>query len=245
MIEIQERCSGFHSKPTALVEILAIWRDPTHISRSKNYSIITMLASITAKAACLLAMVYSTMAKSLPQSLGLPSDQEWTSLTERVEFLPASDEGLPQLRHAQRRFLSYYSENFVDGQETEYNEYAQAWRFLGMYVDCYDNDAAAEEGRRRRLEDGADDGQQDEGNDYQDAEEEQQQDEEQDQAAEEEVAEEGTRALHLFSLSLYDRSWSMKRLPVIDQVIRLSNLSLSILQKMMAVCVHDAFSGQL
>lgn len=140
-----------------------------------------MFASIITPAACLLILINSAKAKSIQQSLGLPTNQEWTSLTERVEFLPAADEGSPQLRHAQRRFLSYYSDHFVDGQETQYNDYAQAWRLLGLYVDC---DAAAEE--RRRLEDGADDAdenadeqeQQDNGDEEDGQEEEQQNDEE-------------------------------------------------------------------
>jgi len=83
--------------------------------------------------------------------------KEWSSLTESVQFLPASDENSPLLRHAQHRFLSYYSDHFVDGQETEYNEYAQVWRLLGLYIDCNaaDNDNAEEQ--RRRLEDGGED----------------------------------------------------------------------------------------
>ena len=141
-----------------------------------------MFAPITTTAACLLVLINPVKAKSNPQFLELPSNQEWTSLTERVDFLPVPDEGSPLLRHAQRRFLSYYSDHFVDGQETQYNDYAQAWRLLGLYVDC---DAAAEE--RRRLEDGADDAdenadeqeQQDNGNEEEDQEEEQQNDEEQ------------------------------------------------------------------
>lgn len=93
----------------------------------------------------------STDAKGIFQTVGLPTEGEWTSLTEKVQFLPAPDEGSPLLRHEQRRSLSYYSEHFVDGQETQYNEYAQAWRLLGLYIDCYSD---AEEEGRRQLEDG-------------------------------------------------------------------------------------------
>lgn len=51
----------------------------------------------------------------------------------------------------------YYTDTLVDGLETAYDEYAQAWRMLGMYIDCGDADYnAAAAGRRRRLEDAAD-----------------------------------------------------------------------------------------
>ena len=147
---------------------------------------------VFAAAAVTLANICSTDAKNIPQSVGLPTEGAWTSLTETIEFLPASDEGSPLLRQEQRRILSYFSEHFVDGQETQYNEYAQVWRFLGMYVDC---DAAVDDERRhRRLDEGGDnaegeaeggeEGEQD-GEEYQQA-----QDGEQDDAEEEEVQEE-------------------------------------------------------
>jgi hypothetical protein len=34
------------------------------------------------------------------------------------------------------RALNYFKDTVVDGLETEYNEYAQSWRYLGLYVDC-------------------------------------------------------------------------------------------------------------
>jgi hypothetical protein len=34
------------------------------------------------------------------------------------------------------RRLNYFKDSVVDGLETEYNEYAQSWRYLGLYVDC-------------------------------------------------------------------------------------------------------------
>lgn len=147
-----------------------------------------MTAFLAATLCCFLALARITNAevKSLSQSFGLPTDGDWTSLTETVEFLPASDEGSALLRREQRRFLSYYSEHFVDGQETLYNEYAQVWRLMGLYVDCEAGDAEAEQ--RRRLEDGGGDDADEDGDEaqeeeedadeYQDAQEEEQEEEE-------------------------------------------------------------------
>lgn len=128
--------------------------------------------------------ISSTKAEGISHSIGLPPDGEWTSLNEKVQFLPAPDEGSPLLRHEQRRFLSYYSEHFVDGQETQYNEYAQAWRLLGLYIDC---DSDAEEEARRRLEDGGDDNG---GEDDADANEDEQAEQDENEEAQEEEQEE-------------------------------------------------------
>ena len=133
-----------------------------------------MFAFLTTAGCLLVALVQRTSAAAAPEpsssSFGLPTTDhgdEWSSLTESVQFLPASDEGSPLLRHAQRRFLSYYSDHFVDGQETAYNEYAQAWRLLGLYIDCNAADNAEEQ--RRRLEDGdGDDNGDDQGEDAND-----------------------------------------------------------------------------
>jgi hypothetical protein len=73
------------------------------------------------------------------------SEQEWISISETTQFQPASS---TSLRKAQKRFLSGYADGFVDGSETLYEEYAQAWRVLGLYVDC-NTDA----GLRRNLGD--------------------------------------------------------------------------------------------
>jgi len=152
-----------------------------------------MAAFLTATLCCFLALarVSTTEANSLPQSFGLPADGEWTSLSATVEFLPASDGGSALLRREQRRFLSYYSDHFVDGQETMYNEYAQVWRLLGLYVDC-DNNGYAEEEQRRHLEDGGGDDADADGDEYQEAQEEEQQDDgdEYQQAQDEEQADE-------------------------------------------------------
>ena len=90
-----------------------------------------MLPSLAA-AGCLLVAAFSSGSASA----------EWTSLSETVQFRPAAS-GAPN--GVRRRFLSYYSDHFVDGQETAYNEYAQAWRLLGLYTDC-DGDGEEEDG---------------------------------------------------------------------------------------------------
>lgn len=49
------------------------------------------------------------------------------------------------------RHLRDYSDVLADGTETFYDEYAQAWRMLGLFVDC--SDGNEREGRRVEEED--------------------------------------------------------------------------------------------
>jgi hypothetical protein len=54
-------------------------------------------------------------------------DAEWMSLADgQGEFL----------RLADRRLESTYDQSFVDGSTNYYDPYAQAWRLLGLYIDC-------------------------------------------------------------------------------------------------------------
>ena len=83
--------------------------------------------------------------KNLPDT-----GREWISLAEGGEFQPADDFDLSllgdevisqQLRQQQQdRHLKSnhggYSNQFLDGSGTYYNDYAQAWRLLGFYIDC-------------------------------------------------------------------------------------------------------------
>jgi hypothetical protein len=87
------------------------------------------------------------------------SGRDWMSFPNGVEFQPASagqeDARLEHLRQLasqgfaassssssnQRRSLSVDTSPmghalYVDGGETYYDEYAQAWRVLGWYIDC-------------------------------------------------------------------------------------------------------------
>lgn len=48
--------------------------------------------------------------------------------------------------HANANFDTSMSEIYVDGAETIYDDYAQAWRVLGFYIDCEATSGEAEEG---------------------------------------------------------------------------------------------------
>lgn len=74
--------------------------------------------------------------------------RNWISLDKNLQFQP-SDETVndPKLQTVQTQHLRqlWGRQNslqapaesiFVDGSETYYDEYAQAWRFLGFYQDC-------------------------------------------------------------------------------------------------------------
>ena len=64
----------------------------------------------------------------------------------------------PRIEHVRKlwsgnQYLDPYHEVFIDGGETFYDEYSQAWRALGFYIDCDANEADYyEEDRRRSLE---------------------------------------------------------------------------------------------
>ena len=110
----------------------------------------------------LVATVASSMAAATantPPSTG----QEWVSLHANAEFQPAApakDASPTQqraLRQAQERFLQDESSaqteqqtSFVDSQETYYDAYAQAWRYVGFYTDCN----PAQDDHRRHLNEG-------------------------------------------------------------------------------------------
>jgi hypothetical protein len=72
--------------------------------------------------------------------------REWVTLDNGIEFQPGSDLD-PRLEHARELWgqtessTSFQDDNpfgkiFVDGTETYYDEYSQAWRYLGFYIDC-------------------------------------------------------------------------------------------------------------
>ena len=79
--------------------------------------------------------------------------REWVTLADGGEFRPAEDFDLSLLddevisqqlrkqqqdRHLMRNSNNHagYSNQFQDGSATYYNDYAQAWRLLGFYIDC-------------------------------------------------------------------------------------------------------------
>jgi hypothetical protein len=74
--------------------------------------------------------------------------QEWVSVAPGAEvqvadFSSETPQTAARMRNTLNRMLSGTSERqgdyntiFLDGTQTYYDEYAQAWRLLGMYIDC-------------------------------------------------------------------------------------------------------------
>ena len=78
--------------------------------------------------------------------------REWMTLENGVEFQPAEDFDMYNFdlidesahhhhhhhhhRQLKQRQRATYESQFVDGAGTYYNDYAQAWRLLGFYIDC-------------------------------------------------------------------------------------------------------------
>jgi hypothetical protein len=58
------------------------------------------------------------------------------------------------VRRKARSLARYYTDNLVDSMETAYDEFSQAWRMLGMYIDCGDDSSvmANNAQRYRRME---------------------------------------------------------------------------------------------
>ena len=67
---------------------------------------------------------------------------DWITLDNGIEFQAARGVHPPmdyvrKLSASSKEFeTNSYAEIFVDGTETHYDEYAQAWRALGFYIDC-------------------------------------------------------------------------------------------------------------
>lgn len=75
------------------------------------------------------------------------SGRDWISVSPGVEFQPAEDIDTQSgavhrvleeynSKEGNNRRKSPYDMQFVDGTETYYDDYAQAWRLLGFYIDC-------------------------------------------------------------------------------------------------------------
>jgi len=85
--------------------------------------------------------------KGLLHKDNLPSTgQEWISLSLQNQAQPADFSVYPEkkarkMQQTWNRMLwgtssQEYAQLFVDGGETWYDDYAQAWRLLGFYIDC-------------------------------------------------------------------------------------------------------------
>ena len=104
------------------------------------------------------------------------SGKDWISLPNGVQFQPGNSDGHEEdeVRLDNLRKLAFngfqnggrngdeYSTNpqlnqaFIDGSETYYDEYAQAWRLLGWYIDC-DSCELANEGNGNDNNNGGND----------------------------------------------------------------------------------------
>lgn len=76
----------------------------------------------------------------------------WVTLENRLEFHAASNhDGIP-IKQANHRMIE---EESVDGIDSYYDEYSQAWRLLGFYIDCnsLENYDGNDEQAYRDLED--------------------------------------------------------------------------------------------
>ncbi len=122
-----------------------------------------MLYAAAAAATILSSAVASASASahaatSLPSFRGLldknnlpTTGQDWISLDGQSEYQPndfadEDPETARRLRAIRDRSLyssftgegdpEGYSKQFIDGSQTYYDEYSQAWRLLGFYIDC-------------------------------------------------------------------------------------------------------------
>lgn len=91
------------------------------------------------------------------------ADQSSGSNTSRIEGDRIGEthfnDEQPQsfVRRNARSLSSYYTDSLVDSMETAYDEYSQAWRMLGFYIDCGDDDdVVVNNARRYRRLDEAD-----------------------------------------------------------------------------------------
>ena len=69
--------------------------------------------------------------------------EQWSTLKNGVQMQPAANLSPLAQEHLRRLTTNTddwqtnpYEKLFVDGAETRYDEYAQAWRALGFYIDC-------------------------------------------------------------------------------------------------------------
>lgn len=113
---------------------------------------LTTLSSLVVASSLLLGLATAHIEPHVKGHLkNLPdTGREWITLAEGGEFQPADDFDLALLddevisqqlrRQQQDRHLKSnhagYSNQFQDGSGSYYNDYAQAWRLLGFYIDC-------------------------------------------------------------------------------------------------------------
>jgi len=78
------------------------------------------------------------LSKLVPKS----KENDWVSFDKNTEFLPAdatstaSSNMARMLASSSTTYNPYAAQAFVDGVNTEYDSYQQAWRYLGFMIDC-------------------------------------------------------------------------------------------------------------
>ena len=103
---------------------------------ASSFTLLATLPSVIAMGPPAELVKRKLMAKSLPDT-----GEQWSSLPNGIEFQPAANlsplakEHLRQLTKNAGAKESFQT-MFVDGTETYYDEFSQAWRALGFYIDC-------------------------------------------------------------------------------------------------------------
>jgi hypothetical protein len=93
------------------------------------------------------ALVLPSVATSYIRQSDLPHEK-WVSIDQNIEYLPIFSPQPQQRSLAQDDDVYpdtfYKTSPFVEG-ESEYDEYQQAWRYLGFMIDCYDGWVAGQD----------------------------------------------------------------------------------------------------
>ena len=82
-----------------------------------------------------LLLATTTVTATEPRPDVSPASNWFSTRDGGLEFQPAASK-FGRLLLSGSGSTSGYESEFVDGSETYYNDYAQAWRLLGFYVDC-------------------------------------------------------------------------------------------------------------
>ena len=126
--------------------------EPSFLCASQHHNLetaVTMKLLTSALLLCSVALTAAAPIKGLLKKSNIPSTgQEWISVAPNAEVQPAdftsySPEKAAMMQNTLNRMLegsgstkSEYNTLFLDGGETYYDDYAQAWRLLGFYIDC-------------------------------------------------------------------------------------------------------------
>jgi hypothetical protein len=123
---------------TKVVERCAQQRVVVGINRLATMGTVSFLSVFGA------ALVLPSVATSYIRQSDLPHDK-WLSIDQNIEYLPifSPKRSLVQDDHVYPDTF-YKTSPFVEG-ESEYDEYQQAWRYLGFMIDCNDGWVAGQD----------------------------------------------------------------------------------------------------